>query len=127
MPFLDSKSPPWHMNPAMILWMIEPLYQSGTPAALTPAEPVHRARKLGEKEGQLPVLSSALHRTRRGAGHALLCGLGDCIGEELEDDPAEGGVQQRRGAGLEKGSPAHSLAFNAKVEEDARVHHSTRR
>lgn len=52
------KSPPWHMNPGMIRWKVEPLQCSGFPLRPVPFSPLQRARKFSAVRGVMSAQSS---------------------------------------------------------------------
>lgn len=95
-----------------------PLYQSGIPIELTPADPVQSARKLKRRTGARWRVSQAIWLTRltgralrvsHRARGSLFCGPGDGVGKELEHDASEG---------------LNVLANDGIVVKDARIDHS---
>ncbi|PON93901.1 LOW QUALITY PROTEIN: hypothetical protein TorRG33x02_102910 [Trema orientale] len=50
-PFPAVKSPPWHMNPGMTRWKLEPLKCIGFPLRPVPFSPVQSARKFSAVRG----------------------------------------------------------------------------
>ena len=108
MPSPRVKSPPWHMNPGMMRWNVEPLKCSFLPERPLPFSPVHSARKFAAVLGTTSAKS--LNSIRPAAWPPMVMSMKTTLGSP---PAAEGASRLPREEGLAGGLDAPALALAA--------------